>query len=132
MKSKLTLAIAALMLLPSLAQAQNLACQTVRINSSGTAGADITVDGTAGGVTVMPRLQARCGAIIFNSGSAPMRCAPSTGPWALTVSGTVGTLINNGSALVLGNEGQDLWKCIRTAGSTTANVTEAVPYGGLP
>lgn len=126
MKPKLILAIAALMLLPSLARAQNIACSKVRINESGVARADIVVDGTAGGVTVAPALDSRCGGIIVNSGTGTkaMRCGPST----MTVTSTVGFLLNAGDALSLGNEGQQLWRCIKTTGdNTTANVIEAIP-----
>lgn len=126
MKLKPILAIAALMLLPSLAQAQNIACSKTRVNQSGTAGADITVDGTAGGVTVMPVLDSRCGAIIKNNGTGTqaMRCGPST----MTVTSSVGFLLNAGDSLTLGNEGQQLWKCIKSTGdNTAANVIEAIP-----
>lgn len=119
--------ILALLLMPTLALAQNTgACRATRINDRGSSGADVAVDNTSGGVTVMAALDARCGAIIVNTGTgtAAMRCAQST----LTVTSTVGFLLNPGDALVLGNESQQAWKCIRTTGSsTTANVIEAIP-----
>lgn len=124
---KYIIAIAGLVLLLSgSAGAQNLACSKTRINTSGTAGADITVDGTAGGVTVMPALDSRCGAIIQNNGTGTqaMRCGPST----VTVSSTVGWYIEAGKSLILGNEGQQVWKCIKTTGdNAAANVIEAIP-----
>lgn len=97
-------------------------CKTVTTNAQGAAGADITVDSTAGGVSVMAASTTRCGALIKNAGTAAMRCAATT----LTVSSTVGELIDAGETLVLGLEGQQAWKCIRTTGtSTSASVSEA-------
>lgn len=99
-------------------------CKTVAVNAKGTGNASITVDATAGGVTVMDASTQRCGATITNSGTADMRCAPST----VTVTSTVGFLIAAGKALNLGSEAQQAWKCIRTtASSTTADVGEANP-----
>lgn len=107
------------LVLPPPADAQ---CKTVTINEKGTGNASITVDSTAGGVTVLDAKTLRCGATIYNSGTANMRCAPTT----VTVTSTVGHLIPNGVALVLGAEGQQAWKCIRTTGtSTTAEIAEA-------
>lgn len=99
-------------------------CKTVSINLFGVANADITVDATAGGVVISALNTSRCGMAISNSGAADMRCAPTT----LTVTSTVGILIPAGQVRYFGLEGQQLWKCIRTTGSsTTANVWEATP-----
>lgn len=97
-------------------------CKTVTINAQGVAGADVTVDATVGGVTVMAASTTRCSALLHNTGTAGMRCSPST----QTPTTTVGKLIDAGGVLKLGLESQQPWKCIRTtASSTTANVAEA-------
>lgn len=98
-------------------------CDTVDINAQGTSDADITVDSTSGGVTVMAASVTRCGALIINSGAAAMRC----GPTSMTISSTKGAYIAEGGVLVLGVEGRQAWRCIRTSGtSTSANVVEAI------
>ena len=102
---------------------QDAPCKTVLVNAQGTASADITIDGTAGGVAVLAAGTTRCAAVITNSGAADMRCAPTT----VTVSSTVGYLVPAGKSLALGLEGQQAWKCIRTGSSTTASVLEAKP-----
>lgn len=99
-------------------------CKTVVVNEKGTGNASITVDATAGGVTVLDAKTVRCGATLYNSGSAAMRCAPTT----VTVTATVGHLIPVGTTLILGAEAQQAWKCIRTTGTnTTVDVAEAMP-----
>lgn len=99
-------------------------CKTVTVNSQGLAGADVAVDNTAGGVTILAASTTRCGVTVYNSGTAAMRCSPS-GQIPTT---TVGQLINVGDTYVLGFEGQQAWKCIRTTGvSTAASVSEASP-----
>jgi len=100
------------------------ACKKVVVNGSGVAGADITIDSTAGGIVVLAANATQCAFDIRNSGTAPMRCCPST----LTCSSTAGFLLNQGEDLKAGLEGQEAWKCIRTTGtSTTANVAQATP-----
>jgi hypothetical protein len=99
-------------------------CKTVAINLFGTANADITIDSTAGGIVVSALNTLRCGMAISNSGGADMRCAPV----GVVPTSTVGILVPAGQVRYFGLEGQQLWKCIRTTGSsTTANVWEAVP-----
>lgn len=99
-------------------------CKTVTVNDKGTGNAAITIDATAGGVTVLDAKTVRCGAVIYNSSTNDMRCAPST----VTVTSTVGFLVAAGDALVLGAEAQQAWRCIRTGGSNaTADVAEATP-----
>lgn len=112
------------------ASAQQPACVGSRINAKGTAGAGITVDATAGGIVVADANTARCHLWIINETANPMRCAPSTGKYALTVSSTVGFLwpANTGPFPVPGAYAQDEWKCIRTGGSSaTVSVMEALP-----
>lgn len=96
-------------------------CKTWLANENGTANASITVDATVGGVTVLDALATRCGAIIYNeSGGGDMRCASGS----LAPTTTVGFLVPAGQSLVLGLEGQQVVKCIRT-GSTNATVSTA-------
>jgi len=100
------------------------AATNVKVNLKGTSNADITVDSTAGGVVVMDALSTRCSANIRNTGTADMRCAPAS----VTVSTTAGALLKPGDIAVLGVEGAEAWRCIRTTGtSTTTNVLEARP-----
>lgn len=100
------------------------ACKTVTQNSQGAGNADITVDATVGGVAVLAASTTRCAAILSNVGSADARCASG----ATTPTSTAGYLIKAGKDLVLGPEGQQAWKCIRTtATSTTFAVVEASP-----
>lgn len=116
------LAALALVLTALPATAQPLCDETV-INLKGSADADVTVDATTGGVTVMEASATRCCALIDNTGEADMRCAPTT----MTVTATKGKLVKAGLALTLGVEGRQAWKCIRTGDtSTTANVAECV------
>lgn len=99
-------------------------CRDTTPNAQGVAGADITIDATAGGVAVLAASDTRCGALITNAGAADMRCADT----GTTVTATVGYLVPSGSTLVLGPEGRKAWACIRTGGtSTTASVVESVP-----
>lgn len=107
---------------PVLQPPESAACKTTVPNDQGTAGADIPVDATAGGVAVLAASTTRCEAIITNAGTADMRCAPTT----LTVTSTAGYLVQAGASLRLGLEGQEAYKCIRTgASSTSASVIEA-------
>ena len=95
------------------------ACKTVLMNAKGTAGATVTVDSTAGGITVLDALTSRCGALVQNeAGGGDMRCASGT----LAPTTTVGVLIQAGQSLSLGLEAQQLVKCIRT-GATSATVS---------
>lgn len=115
---KATILFAALMFV-SVGMAQ---AGSVVINEKGTTNQDITVDSTAGGVTVVDAKTVRCGGTIRNTGAAAMRC----GPASMTVTTTAGTLLNAGDAASYGSEFVEAWKCIRTTGSsTTANVQEA-------
>lgn len=99
-------------------------CTTTQVNAQGTAGADITVDNTAGGVTVMAASATRCGALLKNTSVANARCAPT----GLTPTASVGFLVKAGENLILGPEGRQAWKCIRTdATSAVFNVAEAMP-----
>ena len=96
-----------------------LAASTVQMPGIG----DVVIDGTAGGVTILGANGKRCQAIIQNTGTAAMRCGPAT----ITVSATVGFLVPPGQSLVTGVEGRELWKCIRTTGtSTSASIAEAI------
>lgn len=105
-------------------RSQDSPCKTVGVNVQGTANADVSVDNTAGGVAVLAASTTRCGAVIKNSGTGDMRCAPTT----ITVSSTVGFLIIAGDKQTLGLEAQQAWKCIRTGSTTTtASVLEAIP-----
>lgn len=104
----------------------NDACRSLRVNPSGVAGADITVDTTA--VTVMAADQGRCGALILNaSTSNTIRCRSITDgdPTA-----TVGTILYPGRVLAMEIESQRGVRCTRDStatGSATVNVTELWP-----
>lgn len=100
----------------------NPACFSIQINAKGSSGAAITVDATAGGVVIADGNTSRCALTIINETSNPMRCAPSTGKYALTVSSTVGAYIPPGAYPVFGRAAQEQWKCVRTGG-TSASVT---------
>lgn len=117
----LVVAVAAAGCWPEPAHAAPL-CDVSKVNLQGASNADVTVDATAGGVAVLAADTTRCAALIKNSGAAAMRCGPTT----ITVSATVGFPVGAGETLVLGDEGKQAWKCIRTTGSsTTASVIEA-------
>ena len=94
-------------------------CKTTTVNGLGVAGADVTIDATAGGIATLDANPARCGALIRNTGAADMRCAPT----GLTPTATAGLLIPPGMTLLLGNEGQQAWRCIRTTATSTAAST---------
>ena len=101
------------------------ACKTIVINAKGTGNATITVDATAGGITVLDALATRCGALIQNeAGSGDMRC--TTGALAPTT--TVGILVQAGQSLSLDLEAQQVMKCIRT-GATSATVSTVEKRG---
>jgi len=108
------------------AVAQQRACNSVIINSKGTSNADITVDSTAGGVTVLDANNQRCSAIIIETAGNQIRCAPAN----LTVTTTVGFPLKAFSDVAGLNlserDGVKLeWKCIRTgASSGTVSVME--------
>ena len=92
---------------------------TVTVPAAG----QVTVDATAGGVTVLAANRKRCQGLIKNTGAATMNCAPAS----QTVSATVGWPIAAGETFGLRSEGRAEWKCIRTTGtSTTAATAEAV------
>lgn len=110
---------------PALAQDT---CYNVRINHKGSNGAAITVDSTTGGVVIVDANTSRCTLTIINETANPMRCAPSTGPYALTVSTTVGAYIPPGTYPVFGKSSREQWKCIRTTGtSATVSILEDLP-----
>ena len=94
------------------------ACKTLTINAQGVAGAAITVDATAGGITVMAASTTRCGGFVRLESGGDMRCA--TGALAPTT--TVGFLVAIGEKVSFGPEGQQIMKCIRT-GATSAVVS---------
>lgn len=122
----LLMAILLLALTPLVFADANRVCPNVQINAKGTSNADITVDATAGGIVVLDAKAERCSAIIYNV-SNPIRCAPSSGAGAITVTATAGFLLSAGQGLGLSIEdGATLaWKCIRTtAGSSTVSVAE--------
>lgn len=96
-----------------------LAASTVVVPDVG----DIAIDATVGGVTVLGANSKRCQALLQNTGTADMRCAPTT----VTVSATVGFLVKAGATWGLGLEGRQAYKCIRTTGTSTAvSVAEAL------
>ena len=88
-------------------------------------GTDITIDDTAGGVTVLAADNARLTALLYNNGGFEVRCAPSTE--APTT--TNGFPVPAGGTLVLGPQDgvQLLWACIRT----TANSSTIAVFEGL-
>ena len=100
-------------------------CKTVSVNAQGVAGADVTVDATATGVSVLAASTTRCGALVKNNGSNQIRCGPTSHTLTATVFGMV---VEAGQTLILGTEAQEAWKCIRTgAASSTANIAEMTP-----
>lgn len=108
--------------------AWSASCYQVRINNKGSSGASITVDNTSGGVVVAEANTARCSLAIRNETSNPMRCGPATGSNAITVSSTVGFLLDNTVVLTAETDGQQQWNCIRTTGTnTTVSVAEGMP-----
>lgn len=126
----LVLFCCAVALLATSVQANPIQCPSHRINHKGSSGAAVTVDATAGGIVVAEANTSRCHLWIINETANAMRCAPSTGKYALTVSATVGLLwpANTAPFPVPGLQAQDEWKCIRTGGSSaTVGVVEALP-----
>lgn len=94
-------------------------CKTWLANENGTANATITVDATAGGITILDALTSRCGALIQNEpGGGDIRCGSGT----LAPTSTVGVLIQAGQSLSLSLEAQQIVKCIRT-GATSGTVS---------
>lgn len=117
-----------LVLIASHAQAQNPACYSMQINAKGSSGAAITVDGTTGGIVIADANSSRCALTIINETANPMRCAPSTGKYALTVSVSVGAYMPATYYPVFGRAAQEQWKCARTTGtSATITVIEDLP-----
>ena len=101
-------------------------CKKYTINPSGTGNAGVTVDSTAGGVTVLPASTTRCDAVIYNlQGGGDILCAPTT----LTVTTTVGFYIAAGQSLGdLGLAAQEQWKCVRQGATNgTVYVATAIP-----
>jgi len=116
-----------LLLLALALPAWSAPCNQVRINTQNS-GSSITVDGTSGGIVVAPANTTRCSLALRNESANPMRCAPSTGPTALTVTSTVGFLLDNTVVLTAEWDGVQEWRCIRTTGSsTTVSVAEGLP-----
>lgn len=114
----------------SYAQSPERACSQIKVNAQGTAGASITVDATATGILVAAKNEARCGLLIKSDSVNPMRCGPSTGPYAIVVSATVGFLwpLAAEDALWLGWGAQEAWRCFRTTGTSNAvSVIELLP-----
>jgi hypothetical protein len=105
------------------ARPQDSSCKTVTVNAQGVANAGVTVDATAGGVTVLAASSTRCSALLSNlQGGGDALCAPTT----VTVTTTVGFRLPAGQSLSLGLEAQQAWKCIRQgATSATLYVVEA-------
>lgn len=127
---RLPLALCLVLLWSALAAASEPVCVSRRVNHKGSSGAGITVDNTAGGVVVAEANSSRCHLWIVNETANAMRCAPSTGKYAMTVSSTEGFLwpANTGPFPIPGAYAQDEWKCIRTGGSSaTASVLETLP-----
>jgi hypothetical protein len=113
---------------PTYAQSPERACAQSRVNVKGTNGAVVTVDATAGGIIVADSNPSRCFLWINNDTVNPMRCAPSTGPYALVVSATVGFLWPVSPAPILGWAAAEQWKCFRTTGvSATVSTMEGLP-----
>jgi hypothetical protein len=107
-----------------LALAQTAPCIPTRtvINSQGGL-ADITVAATA--TQVLDNNASVCQRLLRNNGTAAMRClaVPQGAPTA-----TLGLLLNAGDQLLMGTEGRESWRCIRTTGSsTTATTIEGIP-----
>jgi hypothetical protein len=112
------------------AQSPERACSQIKVNALGTAGAAITIDATSGGILVASKNDARCGLLIKSESVNPMRCGPSTGPYAIVVSSTVGFLwpLVAEDPLWLGWGAQEAWRCFRTTGtSNPVSVLEMVP-----
>lgn len=104
------------------------ACYNTRINNKGSGGAAITIDNTTGGVPIVDAVSARCGFTIINKTSNPINCAPSTGPYPLVVSATVGLYVPANVYPVLGTGGQQAWKCFQAgASSATVTISEDMP-----
>lgn len=122
--------VGVLLALPILAGAESSerACASIRVNAKGVAGASVVVDGTVGGVVVADANTSRCMLWLDNDTANAMRCAPSSGPYALVVSTTVGFLWPATTVPILGWAAQNEWKCIRTTGTSTAvSVMEGLP-----
>ena len=92
------------------------------INEQGQ-GADIAVGASA--VGALAQNNAACQRLLRNNGAAPMRCMsiPQGTPTA-----TAGLLLNSGDQILMGTEGREAWRCIRTTStSTTATTIEGIP-----
>lgn len=104
----------------------NRYCPNPRVNAQGTSNQDITIDATAGGILILAQDPNRCSAMIINV-TNPIRCGPSTGAGAMTVTSTAGLLLSAGAGIGLSVEDgvTEAWKCIRTtASSSTVSVVE--------
>jgi hypothetical protein len=103
-------------------------CTQVRINNKSSSGGSITVDATAGGITIVEKNTSRCGFVIVNETTNGMRCAPSTGAYAMTVTSTVGATMPTSVYPAFGRSAQEEWRCIRTGGSSpTVTIIEDMP-----
>lgn len=128
---RLFLAICITMIMSGIAWADAPTCSSHRVNHKGTSGAGITVDNTTAGVVIAEANESRCHLWVTNETANPMRCAPSTGKYALVVSSTVGFLMpaNTAPFPIPGENAKDEWRCIRTGGSSaTVNTLESLPY----
>jgi hypothetical protein len=118
------LALPLLLAWVTVAQAQQPPCVPNRtvVNSQG-ALADISVGATA--IQVLDNNGSVCQRLLRNNGTAAMRClaVPQGAPTA-----TLGLLLNAGDQLLMGTEGRESWRCIRTTStSTTATTIEGIP-----
>ncbi len=87
------------------------------------AGVDIPVDATA--VDVLTLSTTACQRLIWNTGTAPMRCMSKIQG---RPSSTEGLLIQSGQQILLGTEGREAWWCIRTGlTGTVATTIEGIP-----
>jgi hypothetical protein len=100
------------------------ACRKSKINRKGSpAGTAITVSSTA--VVVADANTSRCSLLIRNTSSNGMVCR-SAGEGLPTT--TLGISIATGGVLSIGEEGQEIWRCIRSGASdATAEVVEGMP-----
>lgn len=127
---RLFLAILIMMITCISSGADTPLCTATRVNAKGSSGVAVTVDATAGGVVVADANESRCHLWIVNETANPMRCAPSSGKYPLTVSSTAGFLWPASTAPfpVPGAFAKDEWKCIRTGGSSaTVGTLESLP-----
>lgn len=90
-------------------------CKTLKANLQGSALADITVDATSGGVTVLGSSITRCGAVIKLVSGGQIKCLSSGQGNPST---TAGFTLDVGDVLGVDTEAQEAYKCIRTGGTS--------------